>query len=404
VHWRTPKEIARALKMPPSAVAPLIRSVAAAEGRTREDALIGCWISPGWSSSVQAPERPDWPGSAPSERTGHSGLVTVLVARDRSGSAAGVCFYLVDTWCLGLKNAAGPQSMGRRRLGGFIQQIFSAWDEPAVQVPLELGRQIVYSAIGYARSGPPSMYLAQTWPYTWRVPPLFPRRARPCRRREVHLPGREGSAMPQLEPGHRPPATPPPAPPRGQPRHQSKPSATFRVTIRRPQLWHSQARAVSDLNPDHAVSGPHRDRDRLPRSARAAVPDTVAEHLAHQQCGVIPARVPRAEHPAHERAGDPRPLRPPARTAALAISAPALPRPPRETSGPLGGHRDARPTRRRTSSAIAAPARPVRGCHSGSQRDKVTHDGTEKNGPPAREFAASGPFMLVLAGVGFEPT
>jgi hypothetical protein len=41
--------------------------------------------------------------------------------------------------------------MDRRRLGGFIQQIFSAWDEPAVQVPLELGRQIVYGAIRYAR-------------------------------------------------------------------------------------------------------------------------------------------------------------------------------------------------------------------------------------------------------------
>ena len=148
---RAPKEIARALKMPPSAVAPLIRSLAAAEGRTREDAVIGCWISPGWSSSVQAPERPDWPGSAPSERTGHSGLVTVLVARDRGGSTAGVCFYLVDTWCLGLKDAAGPRSMDRRRLGGFIQQILSTWDEPAVQVPLELGRQIVYGAIGYAR-------------------------------------------------------------------------------------------------------------------------------------------------------------------------------------------------------------------------------------------------------------
>jgi hypothetical protein len=136
---RTPKEIARALKMPPSAVAPLIRAVAAAQGRVKEDALIGCWISPGWS------------GSAPSERTGRSGLVTVLVARDRGGSTAGVCFYLVDTWCLGLKDAAGPQSMDRRRLGGFIQQIFSSWDEPAVQVPLELGRQIVYGAIGYAR-------------------------------------------------------------------------------------------------------------------------------------------------------------------------------------------------------------------------------------------------------------
>jgi hypothetical protein len=148
---RTPKEIARALKMPPSAVAPLIRSVAAAQGRTREDALIGCWISPGWSSSVRAPQRPDWPGSARSERTGHSGLVTVLVARDRGGSTAGVCFYLVDTWCLGVKDAAGPRPVDRRRLGGFIQQIFSSWDEPAVQVPLELGRQIVYGAIGYAR-------------------------------------------------------------------------------------------------------------------------------------------------------------------------------------------------------------------------------------------------------------
>ena len=71
-----------------------------------------------------------------SERTGPSGLVTVLVARDRGGSTAGACFYLVDTWFLGLKDAAGPRSMDRRRLGGFIQQIFSAWDEPAVQVPL----------------------------------------------------------------------------------------------------------------------------------------------------------------------------------------------------------------------------------------------------------------------------
>ena len=67
--------------------------------------------------------------------------MTVLVARDRGGSTAGVCVYLVGTWCLGLKDAAGARSMDRRRLAGFIQQIFSAWDE----------RQIVYGAIGYAR-------------------------------------------------------------------------------------------------------------------------------------------------------------------------------------------------------------------------------------------------------------
>ena len=38
---RMPKEIARALKMPPSAVASLIRSAAAAEGWIREETLIG---------------------------------------------------------------------------------------------------------------------------------------------------------------------------------------------------------------------------------------------------------------------------------------------------------------------------------------------------------------------------
>jgi hypothetical protein len=47
--------------------------------------------------------------------------------------------------------------------------------------------------------------------------------------------------------------------------------------------------------------------------------------------------------------------------------------------------------------------------HSGRQRYKVTHHGTEKNGPHSREYAANGPFSqvvagVVVAGVGFEPT
>jgi hypothetical protein len=42
--------------------------------------------------------------------------------------------------------------------------------------------------------------------------------------------------------------------------------------------------------------------------------------------------------------------------------------------------------------------------HSAPQRYKVTHHGTQKNGPHSREFAASGPFSQAVAGVGFEPT
>jgi hypothetical protein len=147
----TPAEIARKLNMRPSAVAPLIRQVAAAAGRTREDKLIGCWVSGGWSASIGTPQRPDWPGSAPSPKVGSSGLVQVLVARERGGSTAGVCFYLVDTWCLGVKDAAGPRTKERQRLGEFTAGLFSKYEEPAVQVPLELAQQIVYGGIGYAR-------------------------------------------------------------------------------------------------------------------------------------------------------------------------------------------------------------------------------------------------------------
>ena len=54
----------------------------------------------------------------------------------------------------------------------------------------------------------------------------------------------------------------------------------------------------------------------------------------------------------------------------------------------------------RTPSAIC----PWTPRHKDLQRDEVTHDGTEETTPLAREFAASGPFSQVVAGVGFEPT
>jgi hypothetical protein len=149
----------------------------------------------------------------------------------------------------------------------------------------------------------PGIYLACTSHVPGRVRPPAP------------AAGREGSAGPQLEPGQRPAAT-----------HQSGAPAIFRVTPQMPEAAARPGPAVSDLDPDHAVCSPDRDHAPLPRSARAAVPDAVPGQLAYQQRGVIPAQVPRAEHPDRERAGDPRPLRPPAIVAlsrtALAISAP----------------------------------------------------------------------------------
>ena len=87
--------------------------------------------------------------------------------------------------------------------------------------------------------------------------------------------------------------------------------------------------------------------------------------------GVIPARVTGTEHPADERAGDPRPLRPPGHRHALPDLQPShqrtrLPRPPPPVNGKSPGppgrmYGNARSTQRLTSSRNTRPARPVRG-------------------------------------------
>src|ERR1017187_5322001 len=110
----------------------------------------------------------------------------------------------------------------------------------------------------------------------------------------------------------------PPPPPRREARNELKPPAAFRIPARTVQLRYFRAAAIGHLHTDKTVPRADRDRDRPARSPRPAMPDPIAEQLAHQQAGVIPARVPGTEHPADERgvpgtehpaderAGDPR--------------------------------------------------------------------------------------------------
>ena len=66
----------------------------------------------------------------------------------------------------------------------------------------------------------------------------------------------------------------------------------------------------------------------------------------------------------------------------------------------------AKPTVPRTAPEprFSSAMRPWTPQHNALQRYKVTHAGTEENAPLAREFAANGPFPLVVAGDGFEPS
>jgi hypothetical protein len=149
---RSPKEIARALKLPPATIAPLVRAIAA-ESAPDVPALVpaGCWVSPRWASGLTIHDHPDWPVVDAPGDPGRSGLVTVLVAVERGGSKVSVCGYLVDVYCLGVKNALGPHGLNRRKLPEFVHQYFSSYDEPPVPAPLDLARDLVFGAVAYAR-------------------------------------------------------------------------------------------------------------------------------------------------------------------------------------------------------------------------------------------------------------
>ena len=114
-----------------------------------EAELAGCWISDGWAAGLSVNGHLDWPGvQAASENS--AGLVDVVVAREH-GSSVTACAYLVDAWCLGVKNCIGPKSMDRRRLPDFVRQVFSVAGHTPVSAPIELARHLIFGAVDYGR-------------------------------------------------------------------------------------------------------------------------------------------------------------------------------------------------------------------------------------------------------------
>lgn len=151
---RSPKQIARALGVRPATVAPLVREAAQQAATDSEPALVGCWVSPGWSQGLSIDGHEDWPGAdEPDEPDAAcSGLVGVTVARRHRPHRVAVCGYLIDVYCLGVKNALGPRVMNDRDLPSFLGEFFAAFAEvePPLTAPLELARHLVWGAADYA--------------------------------------------------------------------------------------------------------------------------------------------------------------------------------------------------------------------------------------------------------------
>jgi hypothetical protein len=147
----SPKAIARALGVRPAVIAPIVRQVAAEAPAMRiQDAEpVGCWVSPGWSRELLVRRRDGW-DDVDLGPDGPAGVALVLVARAGRHDRVSVCGFLVDTFCLGVKNTIGPQQMRRRDLPAFVRVYFMALPPPALSVPIELAQHLVRGAVAFA--------------------------------------------------------------------------------------------------------------------------------------------------------------------------------------------------------------------------------------------------------------
>jgi hypothetical protein len=147
-----PKQVARALGIRPGEAARLVREAAArARSENSDPAVVGCWISPGWSTGLGiAGENPGWP-VGDQQGAGTEGLVSVLLARRHRFDRVSVAGYLVDAYCLGVKDALGPEITDEAKLGRFSAEFFSAYSREPLAAPLELARELVFGAVEYAR-------------------------------------------------------------------------------------------------------------------------------------------------------------------------------------------------------------------------------------------------------------
>ncbi|MET7420535.1 hypothetical protein [Dactylosporangium sp. NPDC005555] len=175
----TPKQIARLLGIPRSKVVSLVHSgpgLRPDRAAVSEPQLIGCWITRQWSNGLTIDGRPsDWidDDNLPALAMG-AGLPSVAVVREHSDDEVSVCGYLVDTYCLGVKNALPANMVDRRDLGPFLADYFGSYDGEPLAAPIELARHLVFGAVDYARTlgfdPHPDFSIAKSHLGTWQPP------------------------------------------------------------------------------------------------------------------------------------------------------------------------------------------------------------------------------------------
>lgn len=158
----TPKQIARQLGLKPALVNTILKQQAQQVAKERLAAgelepVAECWVNADCACSLLPPQSTE---SSPRRLEGSSllsdadelftGLALVAVTRQPAYNRFSVCTYLVDPWCLGVKDAHGPRQFHSIEYTQFIEKSYQSFALGPQAITLEQAQAIVFSALEYA--------------------------------------------------------------------------------------------------------------------------------------------------------------------------------------------------------------------------------------------------------------
>lgn len=158
-----PKQIARQLGLRPAEVSAVLK--AEAEQKTANRAATGeldpvyqCLINRGsleylqpGSGAAGSEQAPEPETATESENDPDAGLAVIVLARNAGFNRLDVCTYLVDFWCLGVKDTSGPRRMTPTDFKDFVEYAYQPFEQQIAEIPLELAQAIVLGSIEYAK-------------------------------------------------------------------------------------------------------------------------------------------------------------------------------------------------------------------------------------------------------------
>jgi hypothetical protein len=80
------------------------------------------------------------------------GLGLVVIARVARYNQIVLCSYLLDVWCLGVKDAMPPRTVDRTKFKEVAQQLFNLFPGEPQSCPLEVAQGMIFSACEYSES------------------------------------------------------------------------------------------------------------------------------------------------------------------------------------------------------------------------------------------------------------